>query len=176
MYKPLALCIYTKNHFSIYGQNPYFHLWGPKGQLAVDQKVNRCWPKFQILKSDVSALCSYFYSSQNLFPGSEIVDFLKKVRKTSKSTPDPPLVSVMRDIYMINLSNTNKWRGFWTLEVDNFWSTWDMIKTYIWLSPAGGGGMGTETKWPKNPVSVTFHELWGSVRPLRPNQASFRVN
>ena len=42
MYKPLALCIYTKNHFSIYGQNPYFHLWGPKGQLAVDQKVNRC--------------------------------------------------------------------------------------------------------------------------------------
>ena len=100
MYKPLALCIYTKNHFSIYGQNPYFHLWGPKGQLAVDQKVNRCWPKFQILKSDVSALCSYFYSSQNPFPGSGILHFLKKVRFFRKYIQNPPcLVKCVIYIY-----------------------------------------------------------------------------
>ena len=81
MYTHLPPFIYTKNWFFTSGQIQFFNLWGLIGQLAVDQKVNRCWPKFQILKSDVSALCSYFYSSQNPFPGSEIVNFLKKVRK-----------------------------------------------------------------------------------------------
>ena len=89
--------VYTPTAFYIY-ENPIFHMWkkaffhlcGPKRQFSVDQKVNTCWPKFQILKRNVSALCGYFYSSQNPFLGSEIVNFVKKVRKTTKPTQDPP--------------------------------------------------------------------------------------
>ena len=92
MYTHLPPCIYTKKRFFTCGQGHFFHLWGPEGQLAVDQLVNRCWPKFQILKSDVSALCSYFYSSQNPFPGSGILHLLKKVPFFRKHIQIPPPV------------------------------------------------------------------------------------
>ena len=71
--------------FSNLAKAIFCKLCGPKGQLAVDQKVNRCWPKFQILKSDVSAFCSYFYSSQNPSGGSEMTLTVKKVLKITKS-------------------------------------------------------------------------------------------
>ena len=94
MYTHLPPCIYTKNRFFVCEKGHFLHLWGPKGQLAVDQKVNRCWPKFQILKSDVSALCSYFYSSQNPFPGLKIVNLLKKVPQISKPAWDPSTIFI----------------------------------------------------------------------------------
>ena len=112
MYTHLPPFIYTKNRFSTSGQIQFFSLWGLIGQLAVDQKVNRCWPKFQILKSDVSALCSYFYSSQNPFPGSGILNLPKKVPKITKCMWDPPLFSELRDIWGLKLS--------WVPEIVNF--------------------------------------------------------
>ena len=73
--KNLEICIFSNIPIALFG------LISLKGQLAVDQKVNICWPKFQILKNDVSALCIYFYVSQNPFPRSQSIHFSEKSLK-----------------------------------------------------------------------------------------------
>ena len=66
--------------------------------VGVDQKVNRCWLKYQILKSIVSALSGYFYGSQNPSGRSEISYIRKKVEKGLNPCQPVPLVSILRDI------------------------------------------------------------------------------
>ena len=61
---------------------------------------------YRIVQNIVSAICGYFYSSQNPSGGSEMTLTVKKVLKRCKPTKIPPLFTFCRDIHRIYIVYT----------------------------------------------------------------------
>ena len=104
--------IYHENYFFQSHQMRFLRLTGYIRVVGVDQKVNRCWLKYQILKSIVSALSGYFYGSQNPSGRSEILYIPKNVQKRCKLMNTPPLVRFLRDISRKILTRGGGLHGF----------------------------------------------------------------